>query len=445
MAEEVVELNPFGKVSIYRYTAQPKHVVLFVSGDGGWNLGVVDMAKALASLDALVAGVDIVHYLRVLESSNQPCSYPAADFERLSQFIQQRFDYPEYVTPILVGYSSGATLVYATLVQAPSSTFRGAIGLGFCPDLPLTRPLCRGSGLEWKSGPQGKGTVFLPSRSLEVPWIVLQGAVDQVCNAADTRSFIEKTSRSEIVLLPNVGHGFSVERNWLPQFKQAFARITQTAPPIPSRPKGEILRDLPLVEVLASVSSNTMFAIHLTGDGGWGVTDKGLATALAASGIPVVGLNSLQYFWKKRTPDEASADLGRILNRFLASWKKEKVLLIGYSLGADVLPFMINRLPENLRSKIQAVVLLGPGRTVDFEFHFSDWLGKSAKKTALLVPPEIERLRGKKILCIYGENDGESCCRDLDAGLARVIVLKGGHRIGDRFDRVAETILKEIQ
>jgi len=50
------------------------------------------------------------------------------------------------------------------------------------------------------------------------------------------------------------------------------------------------------------------------------------------------------------------------------------------------------------------------------------------------VQPEIERLRGKKILCSYGENHEESCWRDLDVGLAKVIALKGGHRIGDRFD-----------
>ena len=32
--------------------------------------------------------------------------------------------FPKYITPILVGYSSGATLAYATLVQAPVGTFQ---------------------------------------------------------------------------------------------------------------------------------------------------------------------------------------------------------------------------------------------------------------------------------------------------------------------------------
>jgi len=98
-------------------------MVLFVSGDGGWNQGVVDMARTLASLDAVVAGIDITHYLRELRNSPEACFYPASDFELLSKLIQKRFDFPNYVPPILVGYSSGATLVYAVLVQAPPNIF----------------------------------------------------------------------------------------------------------------------------------------------------------------------------------------------------------------------------------------------------------------------------------------------------------------------------------
>ena len=121
--EEKLLFSRFGTVTVYSAVPHPSQVVLFISGDGGWNLGVVDMARTLASLDALVVGVDIVHYVRELGKANEKCSYPAADFELLSKFVQKKFNYKDYITPILVGYSSGATLAYATDSTGPSDDF----------------------------------------------------------------------------------------------------------------------------------------------------------------------------------------------------------------------------------------------------------------------------------------------------------------------------------
>jgi len=104
--EETLSFGPFGKINLYYESPQPSHVALFVSGDGGWNLGVVDMARELAGLDALVVGIDINHFLKQTESSGENCLYPAADFEALSKFIQRRLNYSSYRTPILIGYSS---------------------------------------------------------------------------------------------------------------------------------------------------------------------------------------------------------------------------------------------------------------------------------------------------------------------------------------------------
>lgn len=81
---ESLGFAPFGTVTLYRNAPHPAQVVLFVSGDGGWNRGVVDMARSLARLDALVAGIDITHYLRELAKERGSCNYPAADFENLS-------------------------------------------------------------------------------------------------------------------------------------------------------------------------------------------------------------------------------------------------------------------------------------------------------------------------------------------------------------------------
>ena len=180
-ADEALDFGRFGKVTLYRASPHPKHVVIFLSGDGHWNAGVIDMAKILVTMDSLVLGINLPHYLKRMDASKEACSYPAADLEALSQAVQKKLGYPEYETPVLMGYSSGATLAYAAIVQAPSNTFRGAVSIGFCPDLPLKKPLCKGQGLTWGPGPQGKGVSFLPAPRVAVPWIVFQGQLDQLC------------------------------------------------------------------------------------------------------------------------------------------------------------------------------------------------------------------------------------------------------------------------
>jgi type IV secretory pathway VirJ component len=439
-ADEQLQFGRFGTVTLYRQTPEPHAVALFVSGDGGWKEGVVDMARTASSLDMLVIGIDIRTYLKALHGATEECTYPAADFEALSQFVQKQLHFSRYVTPLLIGYSSGATLVYATLVEAPPGTFRGAVSLGFCPDLNLAKPMCKGHGLEWVPGPKGKGVVFQPATSLEQPWIAFQGVVDQVCDPAGTQQFVAQVPRGEIVMLPKVGHGYSVPKNWEPQFKEAVVKLTA---PEAAAAKPEAVSDLPLVEVPATGSSPSL-GVVLSGDGGWASLDKEVAGALAARGVPVVGLNSLQYFWKARTPDALAADLARVLRHYLPAWGKSRVVLAGYSFGADVLPFAVSRLPADLRRRVAVVALLGPSPTAEFEFHVGSWLGRSSA-AALPVPPEIAKLAGTRTLCFFGDKEDDSPCRGLDPALATAVSMQGGHHFGGAYQSIGERILAELE
>ncbi len=81
--------------------------MLFVSGDGGWNLGVIAMAGRLAAKGAVVAGMDIRHYLGELEKSAEQCVAPASDLEDLSRELQSKLGLKRNLQPTLVGYSSG--------------------------------------------------------------------------------------------------------------------------------------------------------------------------------------------------------------------------------------------------------------------------------------------------------------------------------------------------
>jgi type IV secretory pathway VirJ component len=442
--ETTDKFGRFGKINLYHTSAHPAQVVLFASGDGGWNLGVVDMARELAALGALVVGFDITHYLKQLDQASEHCAYPAADLELLSKYVQKKLGFPQYIAPVLVGYSSGATLVYAAVVQAPSNTFRGAISLGFCPDIAMSKPFCRGSGLEWTKLPGGKGYSLLPATHLAVPWIAFQGTIDQVCNAEKTRDYAGHVSNSKIVLLPKVGHGFSVPKNWLPQFKAEFARLKkQRSEPSISSSSGA-LTNLPLIELAAHGPGSDRMAVFWSGDGGWADLDQAICAGLSHRGVPVVGVNSLKYFWNKRTPEQTAEDLERIIGHYAALWQKEEVALIGYSLGADILPFAANRLNAQWKARVKLIVLLGPGLQADFEFHLSDWLGSSSK-TALPTMPEVIQLDDTRLLCIYGEEEKDSLCPDLQGRSFKKLALPGAHHFGGNYAQIVETILREMK
>lgn len=436
---EIFAFGAFGKVSVYAPARAPEEVVLFVSGDGGWNLGVIPMAERLRDLGALVVGIDIRTYVKSLEASKVACAYPAGELEELARTVQLRHRLPEYRRPMLVGYSSGASLVYAALAAAPPESFAGAISLGFCPDLEIRKPLCRGRGLVAVKSGKHVGYDLAAAAGLQIPWMVLQGDADQVCAPEATRRYVAQVPSGRLFWLPRVGHGFSVTRNWDAQYVEAYRALAgrHEKPPPASVPGVE---DLSPIEVRAQGEEKDLLAVILTGDGGWAELDKELAGALAKAGVPVVGLSSLSYFWTPRTPEGAAQDLARLLDHYTAAWKKARVLLVGYSFGADVLPFLASRLPPPLRSRVAGVALLGLSDQASFEFHVTSWLGGGGDARYLTVP-EVKRLT-MPVVCVRGADETDSACRRLEGSPVRVVTLPGGHHFGGDYDRLAAIVLQ---
>lgn len=437
---ETLRVPVFGSVTVYRPAASPRQVVLFVSGDGGWNLGVIDMARRLRDAGAVVIGIDIRAFMKSLNASDG-CAYPAGTLEDLSRAIQGRLGLPAYIPPILVGYSSGATLVYAALAAAPPETFAGAVSLGFCPDLEIQRPLCHMRGLTATKRAKGVGYDLSPYAASTVPWMVLQGEIDQVCDAGATRRFVAQTGTARIFPLPKVGHGFGVPSRWAPQFLEAYHAIVDARPAAAPRAAAPEVADLSLVEIQPREhpGARTM-AIVLSGDGGWADIDKSLAAGFAAAGLPVVGWSSLGYYWKARTPGEAAADLGRIIQHYTRAWQIDQVLVVGYSFGADVAPFLVNRLSPAQRAKVRQVALLGPSENAAFEFHFANWFGgqpAAPNPTA----PEIARL-DVPVTCIDAEDEPASVCHHATAARLRTAFVGRGHHFSGEYARIVDAILR---
>jgi type IV secretory pathway VirJ component len=434
----------FNDLVIYSPAGPPKSFVLLLSGDEAWNARVAVLAHQLAEHGALVAGIDLPKLDVNLAADGGDCVFLDGDLENLSHFLQAYYHVPTYLPPFLTGYRAGAVLAYATLVQAPPGTFAGALTAGFAPTTHLRKPLCKGSGLESTQHPVADAAAaaairYLPAKRLASPWVLFQADHDP--GTLEAAQFAADVQGAALVALKGIGGDYSPVEAWAPQLVAAFDTLvartaSETLPPAPAA-----LGDLPVVEVPArpgTAPSDTL-AIIMSGDGGWAGLDKEVADALSTRGIPVVGLDSLRYFWSARTAEGLARDADRMIRYYLARLAKKRVLLIGYSQGADVLPFALNRLPVATRARIALAVLMGMSEHALFEFHVSSWISNDT--TGPLTLPEVSRIERVPVLCIYGDGDKDSLCPKLDPAKIRVVKLPGGHHFNGDYAGLARVIL----
>jgi type IV secretory pathway VirJ component len=421
----------FKDLTIYSPAAQASSFVLFLSGDEGWDRRAEVFAEQLAQQGAMVAGIDLPQFKAVLEADRGDCVFPDGDLENLSHFVQAYFHNSTYLAPVIVGIDSGASMAYAVLAQAPQDTFAGALSMGFCPHLNLDKPLCKGSGLELTHGARGAGLNLQPIKSLNNPWVILQDSSNRDCPAAVSRDFVSRVHGSAIATLPSLS-----ERSVNAAFNKLAAASLKhgIAPPA-------ALGDLPVVEVPAqpNVPAADSFAIIMSGDGGWAGIDQNIAAALSAKGILVVGWDSLRYYWTARTPQGLAADTDKMIRYYLSHFGKKRVLLIGYSQGADVLPFAVNRLPAASKAAVSLMAILGMSEHALFEFHVSSWIADDNSGPETL--PEVERITGIPVLCIYGEDEHDSLCPKLDSSKFKIVKVKGGHHFDGNYAALADDIL----
>ena len=467
ISEEAITIPSFGRVAIYR--PQPvqriRGIVLFVSGDGGWNLGVVDMARRAATR-ALVVGLSMKDWRERVEARKAGCWYPAGELESTAHSVEKIYKLPRYVRPILVGYSSGATLVYAALAQAPDDTFEGSLSLGFCPELEVALPLCGRSG--WKAPYDGKRRVsLLPPRSDlksrergAVRWTALQGEVDQVCSPKTTEEFVGRIPSASVVPLPRVGHGFSVPRNWGRSFDEALGAMLHPASPWeaepaapgpPSaageRPSAEAgrLEALGLPLEVAWPEGAREVLVFVSGDGGWAELDQAVAKSLGERGVAVIGWNALRYFWEPKKRAEFRADLLRLVQ---ALPEKQRVFVGGYSFGAEVVPAALGRNPgqeASALSRIAGMVLVAPGSYATYEVSPLDWMRSREKPTRHPVRKLLEAGGELPVLCLEPSDDEESGCPDRPLpGITRV-VMPGGHHFAGDYARLADRIVQFLE
>ncbi len=199
---------------------------------------------------------------------------------------------------------------------------------------------------------------------------------------------------------------------------------------------------IPVVEVPAGQTTDTV-TLFLSGDGGWRDLDRDVAGEMAKLGYPVVGIDTLRYYWQHKTPEQSAADLSELMQHYRQKWGTKRFVLTGYSFGADVLPAIYNRLPAEDQQRIDAVVLLAFARSGSFEIEVEGWLGKEGQEAP--TGPEMARLPASKVVCVYGvEETDESGCTDKTA-VGERMKLPGGHHFDENYPALAKRLIDEIE
>jgi type IV secretory pathway VirJ component len=431
-----------GAVQVRVPEGRPRRAVLLLSGEGGVSGESLALADALAVRGALVLAIDTAGYLA--RHRDGRCVYPAGDLESIAQRGEKALGLEEYLRPFLVGHSQGAAVAWAALAQAPEGTFLGAVALAPCPGKPLRARLCAGADPAPRTTPQGD----LPAETARpsAPLAIVAAADDRACPAADAQAFGRGRALA-VTVLPASDHALAPAGRWadatVAEIERIEAHHARAAGDSPSEPVASPpdVKNLPLVEVPAA-KPGPRLAVLLTGDGGWVGLDKGMARGLSDAGVAVVGLDSLRYFWRRRTADETAADVARIFAHYRATWGRSELLLLGYSRGADIVPFVATRLPPDQRAALKLVAMLGPGTFAEFEVHVIDLFSSRRRSAATSTEAAVRGSGGAlRFLCVQGDDEKDSLCPHLaDLPWVERVVLPGGHHFDRDYANLARIV-----
>jgi len=219
--------------------------------------------------------------------------------------------------------------------QAPAATIAGAVSYDPTISVRSRIPLCSTSATSAESD---GGFAYGPWPSLPGFWMVgFPGGRDT-------------PGRQRIAALKAAGTLVNVSNSAGGAAETLAALLRPLLAPVATA-STEGIANLPLVELPAE-PRGPLLAIVLSGDGGWRDVDSAIAQKLQTDGVSVVGWDSLRYFWSKKSPEQTARDLGAVIDTYTSRWGASKIALIGYSFGADVLPFAYDHLSPEAKVRV---------------------------------------------------------------------------------------------
>ncbi len=396
----------------------PKAMVVHFSDRAGWTPADDAVAAALRKDGDVVLGVDLSAYAQTLDKADGECLYVVGEITDLAQTAQRQLDIQTYLPPIVTGRGEGATFAYAALADAPANTLGGAVASGCANKLTLRLPFCPGS----TATKAADGTSY--SYAFDVP---LPEPASLFVDEASLDTVRGQASAQNTITVDALDIGDPAG--------QIVAAVSSLADGI--EPFGK----LPALDLPATNGKPRAVAILVSGDGGWRDLDKTIGEWLSTQEIHVVGLDALHYFWAKRTPQELATDVTALVKG--TDPKGElPVMLIGYSFGADTIPFAWPLLPKTLQDRTKVIALMAPGLTTSFQVTISGWLG--IDDSGYDIPPAIAALPVERVICVSGKEEDQSACRDPALKNVTHIETDGGHHFDGNYAAIVQKFLDKL-
>lgn len=357
-------------------------VVMLFSGPDGWDARADHLARRLVHAGGTVIGLDLKSVTAGIAGAEGDCVDPIWAVQDISHAAQRSLGRQHYDLPILAGIGAGADMALAIAGTGTPAVLGGVIAVDAAKGPPPPRPLCR--------NPQSS---FIP------------------------------VSRP-------AGGGRATERLVAELARRAVATAQDE------------LSDLPLT-ALPATPTHGVLAIVYSGDGGWRDLDKDIAEHLQAQGVPTIGVDMLRYYWSWRSPEDSAADLSRLIAHYRREWGIDKVALVGYSFGADVMPALYNLLPAEQRASVVQISLLALSAKANFEVTVGEILTANSESTQP-TRPDLDRIDPRLLQCFDGKEDEDGVCDTLHGTGIEVVETEGGHHFDGDYDRLAALILAGI-
>jgi type IV secretory pathway VirJ component len=407
--------------------ALTRAVVLFSDADG-WNGREQTLAATLAAQGAVVIGLDLPEITRRMQASDRRCLILIGEIEAITHQIESHLNAPSYVFPSLVGIGAGGAMAMAIAAQTEAATIERVLVVDPDAVVPTRKTLCSDGPMR----PRGTGMRYDLPQGAE-PFTITIALTGQGSPQGEAHALRQQERRRRVVVRQTPD--------------QDPAQVLLGLLAEPAADSTDALAGLPLVDLPALGDSTTYqqtVAIFYSGDGGWRDLDKDLAALLQRHGLAVVGVDVLRYFWKPQTPEQTAQDLDRIITSLHHDRGVRRVVLIGFSFGADILPAAYNRLSAEARAMVVQMSLLGVSKAADFEVTVSGWLSQKLPD-ALPIAPELAKINPRLIQCFYGEDDNSAICNGLEGSGAEVIRTSGGHHFDGDYEGLAKRVLHSLE